>query len=71
VPGQDPGTTEAFDLRKLGELASPSTTADQVEPCRRRAEIEEAPLSEDLEDLRDRFNENIDLVRVVAITAPG
>ena len=55
-----------------------STAADPLAPdqgvqsrCQRRAEAPDAPLSEDLEDLRARFVANQDLVRVVAITAPG
>jgi len=55
-----------------------SSAADSLLPdqgvqsrCQRRAEVPDAPLSEDLEDLRARFVANQDLVRVVAITAPG
>ncbi len=55
-----------------------SSAADPLLPdqgvqsrCQRRAEAPDAPLSEDLEDLRARFVANQDLVRVVAITAPG
>jgi len=61
------GETRPVAVDRVGPVSGPS--ADQV--CHRREEVANAPLSEDLVDLRERFDANRHLTRVVAITAPG